>query len=83
MQLKIEDSSQIGPGLGGFLVMFFLALAVVLLMRSMVGHLRKVRYSPDPAAGPQPAEAAPRSVEAAGTDPKPSEDAGQPSAGTG
>ena len=40
----------IGPGFAGFLAIFALALATVLLLRSMVGHLRKVRYSPDPAA---------------------------------
>ena len=39
----------IGPGLGGFLVTFFMAVALVVLVRSMVKHLRKVRYSPDPA----------------------------------
>jgi hypothetical protein len=40
----------IGPGFAGFLAIFGVALATVLLLRSMVGHLRKVRYSPDPAA---------------------------------
>jgi hypothetical protein len=40
--------SSIGPGLAGFLVIFGLALATVLLVRSMVGHLRKVRYGPGP-----------------------------------
>ena len=39
----------VGPGFGGFLAIFGVALATVLLLRSMVGHLRKVRYSPDPA----------------------------------
>lgn len=45
-----DQSSNIGPGFAGFVVMFLLALAVVFLVRSMVGHLRKVRYSPDPNA---------------------------------
>src|SRR3954471_19291519 len=40
----------VGPGVGGFLVIFVLALATVLLIRSMVGHLRKVRYGPGPDA---------------------------------
>jgi hypothetical protein len=40
----------IGPGFAGFVAIFGVALATVLLLRSMVGHLRKVRYSPDPAA---------------------------------
>jgi hypothetical protein len=40
----------VGPGFGGFLAIFGVALATVFLLRSMVGHLRKVRYSPDPAA---------------------------------
>jgi hypothetical protein len=34
---------------GAFLVMFFLALATWLLIRSMVGHLRKVRYAAEAA----------------------------------
>ncbi len=37
-----------GPGLLGFLAIFGVALVTVLLMRSMVGHLRKVRYGPGP-----------------------------------
>ena len=43
----------VSPGIAGFLVVFVLALATVVLIRSMVGHLRKVRYSPDPAAPQQ------------------------------
>ncbi len=42
---------QVSPGLAGFLVVFVLAVVTVLLIRSMVGHLRKVRYSPGPDAG--------------------------------
>ena len=51
----------VSPGIAGFIVVFGLALATVLLLRSMVGHLRKVRYGPGPPsdaesdAGPQPA----------------------------
>ena len=44
----------IGPGFAGFVAIFGVALATVLLLRSMVGHLRKVRYSPDPAAETRP-----------------------------
>jgi hypothetical protein len=44
-----DDS--VGPGVGGFLVIFGLAIATLLLIRSMVGHLRKVRYGPGPDAG--------------------------------
>jgi hypothetical protein len=44
----------VGPGFAGFLAIFGVALATVLLLRSMVGHLRKVRYSPDPSAQTQP-----------------------------
>jgi hypothetical protein len=40
----------IGPGFAGFVAIFAIAVATVLLLRSMVGHLRKVRYSPDPSA---------------------------------
>ena len=35
------------PGLLGFLVMFALSGVTILLVRSMVKHLRKVRYGPD------------------------------------
>ncbi len=48
-----------GPGLLGFLAIFGVALVTVLLMRSMVGHLRKVRYGPAPdgdASGPDDAD---------------------------
>jgi len=38
----------VSPGIAGFIVVFGLALATVLLLRSMVGHLRKVRYGPGP-----------------------------------
>lgn len=48
----VSDASRIGPGFAAFAVMFGLAVATLLLVRSMVGHLRKVRYSPDPAADP-------------------------------
>ena len=44
----VDNSTMIGPGFLGFLVMFALALATVLLIRSMTHHLRKVRYGPDP-----------------------------------
>jgi hypothetical protein len=40
-----EDPRYASPGVLGFLVVFFLAVATWLLIRSMVGHLRKVRYS--------------------------------------
>jgi hypothetical protein len=39
------DPRYASPGVLGFLVVFFLAVATWLLIRSMVGHLRKVRYS--------------------------------------
>ena len=44
----IPPDDTVGPGVGGFLAIFALALATVLLIRSMVGHLRKVRYGPGP-----------------------------------
>ncbi len=49
------DPDLVTPGVAGFLVVFLLAVATILLLRSMTGHLRKVRYSPDPAAE-EPAE---------------------------
>jgi hypothetical protein len=38
----------VGPGTAGFIAIFLLALATIVLIRSMVGHLRKVRYGPGP-----------------------------------
>jgi Na+-transporting methylmalonyl-CoA/oxaloacetate decarboxylase gamma subunit len=46
------------PGVLGFLVVFFLAVATWLLIRSMVGHLRKVRYSAEAAEAAETAAAA-------------------------
>jgi hypothetical protein len=43
------DPAMVSPGFAGFVAVFLLALATVVLVRSMVKHLRKVRYSPDPA----------------------------------
>jgi hypothetical protein len=45
---KKPDPDQVSPGFAGFATMFFLALATILLIRSMVHHLRKVRYGPGP-----------------------------------
>lgn len=38
------DPSQVTPGLLGFLMTLFMVIAVILLMRSMVGRVRRVRY---------------------------------------
>jgi hypothetical protein len=38
----IDES--LGPGLLGFIVTFALALACIVLFRSMTGHLRKVTH---------------------------------------
>ena len=46
------NESEVSPGLLGFLTVFFLALATVVLVRSMVKHLRKVRYGPGPDGQP-------------------------------
>ena len=57
MLAVVDDPSQVSPGLAGFLTVFLLALATVVLVRSMVGRLRKVRYGPGPAGdGDRPGE---------------------------
>lgn len=38
------DPTQVTPGLLGFLMTLFMVIAVIVLMRSMVGRIRKVRY---------------------------------------
>jgi hypothetical protein len=45
----LPEPDKVSPGFAGFLAIFVLAVATVFLLRSMVKHLRKVRYSPDPA----------------------------------
>lgn len=46
----VPPAEKVTPGVLGFAVVFVLALATWLLLRSMVGHLRKVRYSTEPGA---------------------------------
>lgn len=46
--VSVPKDDLVSPGFLGFVVVFFLATATVLLIRSMVGHLRRVRYAPDP-----------------------------------
>jgi hypothetical protein len=48
---KEPDPNLVTPGFAGFVTMFVLAVATFLLIRSMVHHLRKVRYGPGPQAG--------------------------------
>jgi hypothetical protein len=47
---SLPPADKVSPGILGFAVVFVLALATWLLLHSMIGHLRKVRYSADPAA---------------------------------
>ena len=55
-----QDPRYASPGVLGFLVVFFLALATWLLIRSMVGHLRKVRYGAEAAEAAEAVAAAER-----------------------
>jgi hypothetical protein len=48
----IPKPDTVSPGFAGFLTIFLLTVATIILIRSMVKHMRKVRYSPDPAAPP-------------------------------
>jgi hypothetical protein len=51
----VDDPAKplVSPGVAGFLVTFGLALATLFLIRSMVKHLRKVNYSPEPGEKPK------------------------------
>lgn len=60
------DGVVVGPGFAGFVTIFLLAVATVLLARSMTKHLRKVRYSPDPAAKEPPGQGPQGAAGAAG-----------------
>ncbi len=68
-----EQEATVGPGLAGFLVMFALAMATVVLVRSMVGRLRKVRYPPvedrPGAPGPGDDRSTPAEGDRGGSDP--------------
>lgn len=46
--ITVPDPDTVSPGFIGFAVMFLLAVATILLIRSMVTHLRKVRFLPEP-----------------------------------
>ena len=46
--ITVPDPDTVSPGFLGFAVMFLLAVATIVLIRSMVVHLRKVRYLPEP-----------------------------------
>jgi hypothetical protein len=45
--ITVPDPATVSPGFLGFAVMFLLAVATILLIRSMVTHLRRVRYLPE------------------------------------
>lgn len=57
LTVAVNDPTLGSPGLAGFLVTFALAIATWLLIRSMVGRLRKVRYGPDPSDPATPSDA--------------------------
>jgi hypothetical protein len=42
------NPDKVSPGFAGFSVVFLLAVATIVLIRSMTRHLRNVRYSPEP-----------------------------------
>jgi hypothetical protein len=46
--ITVPNPDTVSPGFLGFAVMFLLAVATILLIRSMVAHLRKVRYLSEP-----------------------------------
>ncbi len=62
------EARPIGPGFAGFVAMFLLALATMVLIRSMVKHLRTIRYSPQPGDGEGDRESVPTG---AGSDVRP------------
>jgi hypothetical protein len=51
---SIPTPDTVSPGFAGFATVFLLTCATILLIRSMVKHLRKVRYSPEPPEPPEP-----------------------------
>jgi hypothetical protein len=71
LAIDLTDPSVVSPGLGGFLTLFVMVLAFIVLIRSMVGHLRKVRFRAEREAAEQ---------EAAGQEAAEQEAAGQEAA---
>jgi hypothetical protein len=57
LTVDLSDPSVVSPGIAGFVTVFLLALAFLVLVRSMVGHLRRVRYQAEREAAER--EAAP------------------------
>lgn len=72
---KVPDPDMVSPGFAGFLTIFLLTLATIVLIRSMTRHLRKVRYSPDPA---NPSADQPPGPPDPGAGPDPDADSGTP-----
>ena len=56
--ITVPDPDTVSPGFLGFAVMFLLAVATILLIRSMVTHLRKVRFLAEPEEQPSSATGA-------------------------
>ena len=44
----VPDPDKVSPGFAGFATVFVLAIATIVLIRSMTRHLRQVRYTADP-----------------------------------
>jgi hypothetical protein len=44
----VPDPDRVSPGFAGFAVMFLLAVATIVLIRSMTKHMRRVPYLPEP-----------------------------------
>jgi hypothetical protein len=53
------DPDRVSPGFAGFAVVFLLAIATIVLIRSMTTHLRKVRHLPEPPDPPRDPPRAP------------------------
>ncbi|MCD5352229.1 hypothetical protein LR393_19360 [Kineosporia mesophila] len=45
--IRTPDADTVSPGFAGFLAVFFIAVATVLLIRSMTKHMRKVKFMAD------------------------------------
>ncbi|MBB2985628.1 hypothetical protein [Terracoccus luteus] len=68
----------IGPGFGGFVAFFVMALALWLLVRNMNGRLRRMAYRERDRAGTTPTRSLPTR-----TDGQTTTDAGRPASETG
>ena len=68
-----SDPTWLGPGMLGFLSLVFLAVAVLVIWKSLTKQLTRVTFDEDEVNGPEPEPETPTAGAHAETDPTPAE----------